>query len=110
MKFKSIPWWLWFVAIVLLVVATERMPYGYYTFTRIVVCGLAAYFSYVGWDGGSVSRVWSTIFSLVAVLFNPIVPIYLTHGTWYVINISIAFLFAVHLTFVRLGVTRTKAM
>jgi hypothetical protein len=110
MHFKSIPWWLWVIASALLLVATERMPYGYYTLTRIVVCGLGAFFAYVGWEGGLVSRVWSTIFGLVAVLFNPIFPIYLSRGTWYGIDISVAFIFAAHLIFVRLGWGRVKAM
>jgi hypothetical protein len=32
---KSIPIWVWIVPSVALVVATARLPYGYYTFTRI---------------------------------------------------------------------------
>jgi hypothetical protein len=110
MNFKSTPWWLWVIASALLLLATERMPYGYYTLTRIVSCSLAVYFAYVGWDGGALSRVLSTIFGIVAVLFNPILPIYLSRRTWYPIDISVAVVFAAHLAFVRLAGSRLRAM
>lgn len=108
MRFKSIPRWLWIIPIVLLLVATIRMPYGYYTLTRIVVCGLAAYLAYAGWQGTIFSRLWSTIFGLVAVLFNPILPVYLSRRTWYPIDITIALFFAAHLAFVLITRNRVR--
>jgi hypothetical protein len=102
MQFKSIPWWLWLIPVAMLLIATARMPYGYYTFTRIVVCGFAALFAFVAWEGGPGSRVWSVIFAFVAVLFNPIIPIYLKQTTWFGFDIAAAVLFAAHLAFVRL--------
>jgi hypothetical protein len=103
MQFKSIPWWLWLVPIVLLLIATERMPYGYYTFTRIVVCRFATVFAYLAWEGSSVSCILAAVLGLVAVLFNPIIPIYLTRKTWYPIDIGVAITFLGHLAFVRLA-------
>ena len=46
---KSIPWWVWIIPTAFLLVAMARLPYGYYTFTRILVCGIAAWFAIVGW-------------------------------------------------------------
>ena len=109
MQFKSIPWWLWLIPIALLLIATAKMPYGYYTFTRIVVCGLAAVFAFVAWGGGPVSRIWSVIFALVAVLFNPIIPIYLKRTTWLGFDIGAAALFTAHLAFVQLLSVRKVA-
>jgi hypothetical protein len=48
MQIKAIPWWLWVVPIAVLFIATEKMSYGYYTFTRLVVCGFAALLAFVG--------------------------------------------------------------
>ncbi len=59
MRVNSIPWWLWIIPIVLLFVAAERMPYGYYMLTRIVVCGFAAFLAFVAWKESLSSRVWS---------------------------------------------------
>ena len=109
MQFKSIPWWLWLIPIALLLIATAKMPYGYYTFTRIVVCGLAAVFAFVAWGGGPVSRIWSVIFALVAVLFNPIIPIYLKRTAWFGFDIGAAAFFMAHLVFVRLLFARKVA-
>ncbi len=84
------------------------MPYGYYTFTRIVVCGFAAVFAYLAWEGGSISRIWAAVLGLVAVLFNPIFLIYLARKTWYMLDIGVAAVFAAHLVFTRLGQSRVK--
>ncbi len=99
---KSIPWWIWLMPSILLLVATARLPYGYYTLTRIVVCGTAAWIAIVGWKDSQVSRLWATAFLLIALLFNPIVPIHLKRGTWFYLDILIAIVFIAHLGIVRL--------
>ena len=104
MRVRSIPWWLWLFAIGLLLVATERMPYGYYTFVRISVCLFAVVIACLGWSDDFLSRLWSAIFALTAILFNPIIPIHLSRHTWYPLDIGAAAIFAAHFAFVRLGV------
>ncbi len=99
---KSIPWWVWLVPTTLLLMATARLPYGYYTFTRLVVCGVAAWFATVGWNDRQVSRIWPVGFALIAVLFNPIMPVYLKRGTWFYLDILTAIIFLVHLGMARL--------
>jgi hypothetical protein len=98
MPFKSIPWLLWFIPVALLLAATARLPYGYYTFTRVVVCGSALYIAIAGWNE---FKIWSAIFGLVAILFNPILPVYLHRGTWLYFDVGVAVIFAAHLIFVR---------
>ncbi len=88
--------------------ATQRMPYGYYTLTRIAVCGFAGLFAFIAWAESLASRVWAVVFGLVAVLFNPIVPIYLTRATWFDLDIGTAIVFAAHLAVVRLEWLQTK--
>jgi hypothetical protein len=56
MQSKSIPWCLWLIPIAVLLIATQRLPYGYYTITRIVACGFAGFFTWVAWNDNSVSR------------------------------------------------------
>jgi hypothetical protein len=84
------------------------MLYGYYTLTRIVVCGFAFFLAFVGWEDRVVSRVWSAILCGIAVLFNPIIPIYLSRRTWYGFDVAAAIMLAAHLAFVRLRWMRTK--
>jgi hypothetical protein len=45
---------------------------------------------------------------LLAVLFNPLIPIYLSRGTWFYFDLLAAALFAAHLLFVRIMTIRTK--
>ena len=53
------------------------------------------------------SRIWSVILGCVAVLFNPIIPIYLSRSTWYDFDVGVAIILAAHLAFVRLGWLQT---
>ncbi len=108
MRLNSVPWWLWIVPIVLLFMAAERMTYGYYALTRIVVCGFATFLAFVGWEDSVASRTWSAIFCCIAALFNPIIPIYLSRRTWYDFDVAVAAILAAHLALVRLGWMRTK--
>lgn len=77
------------IAAILLIVGCFRLPIGYYTFLRIVVC-IAAVILLFHPKGGSVT--WRHIVNgIVAILFNPILPIYLhSKTTWVVIDIAVA--------------------
>ena len=99
---KSIPWWVWIIPTALLLVAMARLPYGYYTFTTLLVCGIAAWFATVGWNDRQVSRMWSVGFALIAVLFNPIIPVSLKRDAWLYLDILTAVAFLVHLGMARL--------
>jgi hypothetical protein len=102
MQFKSIPWWVWVIPFTLLFFATDRIPYGY-TFTRIMVCGFSTYFAVIGWQRGPL-RIWSVLFGLLAILFNPILPIPFSDETGSYLDVGGAIIFAAHLVFVRVGV------
>jgi hypothetical protein len=71
---------------------------------RIVVCGFAGFLAYVAWEEeGLVSRSWAVAFGLIAILFNPIVPVYFKRAVWFDIDVGVAIIFAAHLIVVRLG-------
>lgn len=109
MQTKSIAWWLWLIPIAFLLIATARLPYGYYTLTRIIVCGCAACLAALSWtDGGGINKAWAVAFALVAVLFNPLIPVYLRRETWFCIDLGVAAVFATHLGLVRLIGTQTS--
>jgi|HubBroStandDraft_6_1064221.scaffolds.fasta_scaffold345458_2 hypothetical protein len=105
MNIKSIPRLVWLVPVVLLVVATSRLPYGYYTFMRIVTCGVAGVIAYAGFRDRAVDQAWSVLLALIAVLFNPIVPIHLDRQTWFYLDLAAAAVFVAHLIFVRWSLT-----
>lgn len=103
MSTKSIPWYVWGVPAALLLLATARLPYGYYTFTRIVVCAAGALLAYTGWNEGRMQRAFAIALVLMAVLFNPLIPIHLGREVWLFLDLAAAAIFGAHLVLVRLS-------
>jgi hypothetical protein len=101
MTMKSIPYAVWIIPAVLLVIAVSRLPYGYYTFLRIVTCGVAGFIAVVGFRERPAIQAWSVVLILIAVLFNPFVPIHLHRATWFYLDLCAAAVLLGHLVFVR---------
>ena len=80
--------WLFLIPIVLLLIGLADLPIGYYTLVRIsvcLVCALSCYWSYKRDDRVGIATV---SFGLLALLFNPIIPVYLQDkGVWTVVDI-----------------------
>jgi hypothetical protein len=82
-----------FVPLVLLLLACmARWPYGFYIFLRFVVCASAIYITVFA----SVmrNRFWFWMMVGIAILFNPLVPIYLSRLEWVPIDFLTAMVFA----------------
>jgi hypothetical protein len=74
----------------LLVMAIFPLPYGYYTFLRIVVtlaAGAAAVVSYRA--AGRIQGI-TVLAVIIAIAFNPIVPVFLTRELWLPIDLLAA--------------------
>ena len=89
-KMKII-FWLKIVGIVLLLLSLTKLPYGYYTFLRIFITGTGLYSAYNYYTTQNI--FWILVFSFIAILFNPIIPIYMERETWGVIDISTSLVF-----------------
>ncbi len=63
-------------------------PYGFFTFLRFVVCATMAYVAWMAYKSKQEKWVW--IFGSIAVIFNPLIPIYLSGGFWSVIDFIVA--------------------
>ena len=78
----------------LLLLALIDLPIGYYTFLRIVVTIGAIAGVITEFENGV--NFWVLAFGLVAVLFNPIIPVYLgDKAIWMPIDIITAILFGI---------------
>ncbi|HBR55097.1 MAG TPA: hypothetical protein DEA82_13305 [Flavobacteriaceae bacterium] len=78
----------------LLLLALIDLPIGYYTFLRIVVTIGAIAVVITEFENGV--NFWVLAFGLVAVLFNPIIPVYLgDKAIWMPIDIITAILFGI---------------
>lgn len=80
-----------YVTACLLFFAIFSLPYGYYQLLRLIVCGVAVWTSWSFYK--SKLTTWAIIFLFVAILFNPLEPVYLTKGAWVPLDFITACLF-----------------
>jgi hypothetical protein len=73
-----------FVPAALCFIAIFSLPYGYYTFMRIVVTGLSLYAAF-NYSNKDEAQFW--ILLGIAVLFNPLIAIHLSRAAWLPIDI-----------------------
>jgi hypothetical protein len=59
-----------------------------------VITAGAAYLAWQDYKKKNDFNGWSLILSLVALLFNPIIPVYLDRGSWFIIDLAVAGIFA----------------
>lgn len=82
------------VSITLLLLAVPAIwPYGYYIFLRWIITASAIFLIWVAYN--LKKTFWLFLMGIVAVLFNPIIPIHLDKETWVIIDFIVAILFLV---------------
>lgn len=81
------------IASVLLFLAVANLPYGYYRFLRIAVTLIAGANAYSSYKKGD--YILFIIFLGIAILFNPIIPIYLSKDIWIPIDIIAGVFFGI---------------
>ena len=82
----------WIAPIVILAIGVLPMPYGYYSLSRLVVCGCAIFGAYK--SNLTKDEVFAWVFGIAAVLYNPIIPIHLNEKElWVIVNLLTAGLF-----------------
>jgi hypothetical protein len=66
--------------ILLLLAVSTRWPYSFYTFLRIVVCGTVIWLAVEAYQLRKGPLAW--VLGALAILFNPLSPIYMRRGQW----------------------------
>jgi len=69
----------------------------YYTLLRWVVCGVAAFTAFQAEKSKKIGWMWAL--AIVALAFNPLLPVHLNRDTWGVIDLVVAALFIVSIVF-----------
>lgn len=77
-----------YIATGLLVLGVMPLPYGYYTLLRIVATGAFVWAAIAAHQKGERSLPW--VFAVAAVLYNPVVPIFLAKPVWMILNLCSA--------------------
>ena len=78
-------------AAVLLLVALGQHPYSYYTFLRWAITVAAIVVARVAWKSASQWVTWP--FVGIAILFNPVAPVYMTRQHWRPVDVICAVAF-----------------
>ncbi len=89
--------WIFIIPAAFLLIGIADMPIGYYTFLRIVVCLSSGIITYGSYSIEEKINFGAALFGVIALLFNPIFPVYLQDKElWTTIDIlsAIAFVWA----------------
>ena len=79
--------------IFLLLAIPTFWPYGYYVLLRWIITASAIFLLWVAYD--LKKTFWLFLMGIVAILFNPLIPIHLDKGTWVIIDFIVAILFLI---------------
>ena len=82
------------LGIAVLIIALFPWEYGFYMLSRVFVCAVASYYCIKTHkkSGDQIKDFW--YFLGIAILFNPIIPIYLFYRTaWILVDIFVAIYF-----------------
>ncbi len=83
-------------ACLMLLFAIGDLPYSYYQVLRIAVCGASIFLI---WYFVQAKIAWlGWLFIIPAILFNPILPLYLDKSTWQLFDLLFAVLFLASLS------------
>lgn len=79
-----------YICAAMLFLGAAPLPYGYYILLRLVACGVFAFAAFVSFDRKNKTLPW--VYGLLALLFNPIIKIYLPKETWAFVDVAAAIL------------------
>jgi len=85
--------WLCIISGVMGFLAIFPWGYGYYQLLRIVLCISSVIVAY-GFYKSHLSG-WAMAFGAIAILFNPIFPIYMTRSSWSGIDVVVGIIFLI---------------
>ena len=63
-------------------------PYGFYMLARLVVCGVCGYTAYGYAKRDLLGLAW--LFGVIAIAYNPLLPVYLTRAIWMPVDLITA--------------------
>ena len=91
----------WIIPAVLVALGVFGLPYGYYQFLRLETCLVTAFLAYSSFKTFGVLDVWTLSLAMVAILFNPFLPLHLGKEIWVVLDVAAAVLLLAHYAYIR---------
>lgn len=85
--------WYLLIPTLLLIIAVGDLDYGYYQILRIIITIFAIIFAFIFKDFKN--NILTTIMIIIAILFNPILPIYLDKEIWVILDFISSIIFLI---------------
>lgn len=82
-------------SIFLILAIIDGLPYGFYSLLRLIVFFTIGYLAWLAIK--SKNLFWAWLYGLVIILFNPIIPIYLSRDIWVIVDVFTAFIVIISL-------------
>ena len=73
-------------AVLLILAPLISFPYGFYTLLRLIVSVTAGFIIFYNYKGAGGINEITILFSLILILYNPIIPVHLSREIWLPIN------------------------
>lgn len=85
----------WWIPLGVLSVALLQLPYWYYLFVRLIVCGACIFLTRAEVEAHRTRWAWTL--GAVAFLYNPLIKVHLDRELWWIINLATIWLLAIHM-------------
>lgn len=92
------------MSVTLLCLSIFDWQLGFYTFLKFVIFATALYLAWLSYESKRESWVWT--FALIAIIFNPFIPLYFSKDVWKVLDILTAVVLLVSV----LKIKRSRAL
>jgi hypothetical protein len=102
-----VPRLLFLVPAGMMLLALAPLPYGYYQLLRLVTFVAGGIIAAAFWRRGS--EGWAVCFAVLALLFNPLIRVYLEREVWMIANLVAAAVFVCGLGAAR-RISETKTL
>ena len=96
------------VAAGMLFFALKRHAYDYYTLLRWITFGAGLYTAFIAFKNEQ--QGWAILLGILALLFNPLVPVHLQRQTWAFIDIGAGILLLASIPFVQESFIKAKKL
>ncbi len=84
------------VALLVFALFAGSVDIGFFTFLRWVISASTVYYLYVIYKNNQGWGFWVWVLALLAILFNPLVPIYLDRDVWHFFDLIAAVLLSIY--------------
>ena len=77
-----------YICAAMLLLGAVPLPYGYYTLLRLVACGVFGFAAFTAHERKNTVLPW--VYGLISLLFNPIIKIHFSKGSWAFLDVAAA--------------------